>query len=72
MAIFKITHENKAVFDGEKFERIVRCEYQYSRAQIEASTYHVNVFAHNNSLAGCSTLKSALQFIYISACLISS
>lgn len=36
MAIYKITHENKAVFDGEKFGRQVRCEYQYSSKQIEA------------------------------------
>ena len=36
MAIFKITHENKAVFDGEKFARNIRCEYQYSKAQIDA------------------------------------
>lgn len=35
MAIFKITHENKAVFDGEKFERRIRSEYQYSQEQIE-------------------------------------
>lgn len=36
MAIFKITHENKAVFEGEKFSCQIRCEYQYSKAQIEA------------------------------------
>lgn len=36
MAIFKITHENKAVFEGEKFSRGVRCEYEYSREEIEA------------------------------------
>lgn len=36
MAIFKITHENRAVFEGEKFARNIRCEYQYSKTQIEA------------------------------------
>ena len=36
MAIFKITHENRAVFEGEKFARNIRCEYQYTTAQIEA------------------------------------
>lgn len=36
MAIFKITHENRAVFEGEKFSRQIRCEYQYTAAQIEA------------------------------------
>ncbi len=35
MAIFKITHENKSVFDGEKFDRQIRSEYQYTQAQIE-------------------------------------
>ena len=36
MAIYKITHENRAVFGGEKFDRNIRSEYQYSKAQIEA------------------------------------
>ncbi len=35
MAIFKITHENRAVFDGEKFGRQIRAEYQYTQDQIE-------------------------------------
>ena len=36
MAIFKITHENRAVFGGEEFTRNIRSEYQYSKAQTEA------------------------------------
>lgn len=36
MAIFKITHENRAVFGGEKFGRQIRAEYQYTQAQIKA------------------------------------
>ena len=76
MAIFKITHENKAVFDGEKFERIVRCEYQYSRAQIEAMlpkmthkfrvrdddgvTYFWGVCSDPNSFAPLDTVGSSL------------
>ena len=36
MELFKITHENRAVYGGEKFARTVRCEYEYSKAQIAA------------------------------------
>lgn len=36
MAIFRIDHENRAVFGGEKFDRNIRSECQYSKAQIEA------------------------------------
>lgn len=35
MAIFKITHENKAVYGGEKFSRAIRSEYQYSNEQMK-------------------------------------
>ncbi len=35
MAIFKITHENRAVFGGEKFSRKIREEYEYTKNQVE-------------------------------------
>ena len=76
MAIFKITHENKAVFDGEKFDRRIRCEYQYSREQIEKMlprmihkfrckdddgiTYFWGVCSDPNSFAPLDTVGAAL------------
>lgn len=76
MAIFKITNENRAVFDGEKFARNVRCEYQYSKAQIEAMlpemthkfrcrdddgvTYFWGVCSDPNSFAPLDTVGASL------------
>lgn len=76
MAIFKITHENKAVFDGEKFARNIRCEYQYTPAQIEALkpkmthkfrvrdddgvTYFWGVCSDPNSFAPLDTVGASL------------
>ena len=76
MAIFKITHENKAVFGGEKFARNIRCEYQYTTAQIEALkpkmthkfrvrdddgiTYFWGVSSDDSSFAPLDTVGAAL------------
>ena len=76
MAIFKITHENKAVFGGEKFDRRVRCEYQYTTAQIKGMmddmthkfrcrddggvTYFWGVCSDPNSFAPLDTVGSSL------------
>ena len=76
MAIFKITHENRAVFGGEKFARNIRSEYQYSKAQIEAMlpdmihkfrcrdddgvTYFWGVCSDPNSFAPLDTVGSSL------------
>lgn len=34
MAIFKITGENREVFDGERFSRRIHAEYEYTPEQI--------------------------------------
>lgn len=76
MAIFKITHENRAVFEGEKFARNIRCEYQYTPAQIEAMkenmthkfrvrdddgvTYFWGVCSDSNSFAPLDTVGASL------------
>lgn len=76
MAIFRIDHENKAVFGGERFERCIRSEYEYSKAQIDALlpkmihkfrcrdddgvTYFWGVCSDDSSFAPLDTVGAAL------------
>lgn len=42
MALFRITGENRVVFDGEKFVRGIRSLYQYSEAQWKSMELRMN------------------------------